>query len=108
MPCDRFGKALRTLPEKAAVCKHPAYCGPIRKKSSQWIKSKTGPIKPKFNGGKHLVTKFPIFWSNFPSLVEYVHCAGKKKEEKLGHLVFSCSTKKAVGEIKGDRKLALE
>lgn len=84
MPWDRFGKALRTRPEIEAVCKRPAYCGPI--KSSQVIKFKTGPIKPKFNGGKRLRpnSKVLVKLSLFYFFKEHV-------QKQRGHLVFFCA-----------------
>lgn len=107
MPCDRSGQAPRTRPEMAAVCRRtfPAYCGPI--KSSQFIKFKTGPIKAKFNGGKRM-------WPNSQFLVKlsrplfYGVCTKKREKKAWAFSFFFVLNKKASGEIKGDRKLALE
>lgn len=59
MPCDRFKKKKGT--ENLARGGDSMQAGRIlwsnqekKKKSSQWIKFKTGPIKPEFNGGKRL------------------------------------------------------
>lgn len=96
MPCDRFEKkALRARTQTAC-------CGPIRRISSQSIRFKTGPIKAEFNGGKRRPN------SQFLVRLSQFRLCTKNKKKKRGHLVFLCSTKKAFGEIEGDRKLALE